>query len=234
MNQPQGLLLVNKPPGKTAFSLVAALRRILGVKTIGHAGTLDPFATGVVVMLVGRSCTRLSDKFLNADKAYRATLRLGITTDTYDCDGREVARSEHVPTLEDLELALTHFQGEIDQIPPMFSAKKQGGKKLYELARQGKTVERPAVKVKVVLQILSYSYPHVEVTVACSKGTYVRSLAYDIGQHLGCGAHLVQLERTRSGNFQLAECLDGALLYQQPVDGEAVRSRLLAPEGIIL
>lgn len=208
-----GILLVNKPKGKTSFSLVACLRRILKVKKIGHAGTLDPFATGVMVMLVGKKYTKLSDQFLCDDKEYLAQVCLGVSTDSYDCDGNIVARSELIPSKADIEAAISRFQGEIHQTPPMFSAKKVGGKKLYELARKGKTIERAAVKVKVDTRLLNYDYPYVNISVACSKGTYIRSIAHDFGVMLGCGAHLSNLQRTRSGRFSLDACVDGSLLY---------------------
>lgn len=208
----EGILLVNKPQGKTSFSLIRALRKLTGIKKIGHAGTLDPFATGVMVVLIGRSFTRLSDKLLFQDKEYLAEVCLGVTTDTYDCDGKVVARSKKVPTLQEIEQTVSSFQGEIDQIPPMYSAKKIGGRKLYELARLGEEIERSPAKVNVCTTILSYEYPHLRLKVSCSKGTYIRSIAHEIGQLLGCGAHLSQLERTRSGYFHLEECLDGSLL----------------------
>src|SRR5262249_44547105 len=132
-NPIEGILLVNKPRGKTSFSLVATLRKSLGVKKIGHAGTLDPFATGVMVMLIGRAYTRLSDQFLGQDKEYLAELCLGLATDTYDSEGQVVSRSEFVPSQKCIEETIQQFQGEIIQIPPMFSAKKINGKKLYEL-----------------------------------------------------------------------------------------------------
>lgn len=214
----QGILLVNKPRGKTSFSLVASLRRRLGVKKIGHAGTLDPFATGVMVMLVGRDYTRLSDAFLCNDKEYIAQLRLGVSTDSYDCDGQITAESPIVPTSEEIASALNHFQGEIEQVPPMFSAKKVNGKKLYELARKGKTIERQPVKIKLETQLLSYQYPHMEIQVSCSKGTYIRSIANDLGNMLGCGAHLSQLQRTRSGAYLIADCIDGEKLQCPSLD----------------
>lgn len=206
--QPEGILLINKPKGKTSFNLVASLRKRLGVKKIGHAGTLDPFATGVMIMLVGRNYTRMSDHFLTKDKEYLAQVFFGVTTDTYDCEGTIIAQSPLQPTLEEIEHALTFFQGEIEQIPPMYSAKKIQGKKLYELARQGLEVERQAVKVHVEVQLITYQYPLLEIHVKCSKGTYIRSLAFDLGQKLGCGAHLTNLTRTRSGSFLLTDCLN--------------------------
>jgi tRNA pseudouridine55 synthase len=214
----QGILLVDKPKGKTSFSLVSALRKRLGVQKIGHAGTLDPFATGVMVMLIGKKFTQLSDRLLSQDKEYLAQLRLGITTNTYDCDGQTIATSDNIPSEEQLAEAIAHFQGEIEQIPPMFSAKKVNGKKLYELARQGTTIERKAVKVRVEMELISYQYPFATVRVSCSKGTYVRSLAYEIGERLGCGAHLTELQRTRSGLFKIGDCVDGARINDPDLD----------------
>lgn len=219
---PLGILLVNKPKEKTAFNLVAQLRRLLGVEKIGHAGTLDPFATGVMVMLIGREWTRKSDSFLCADKEYIGTIRLGETTDTYDCDGEVTQRSDRIPTLQEVEKALESFQGEIFQVPPMFSAKKVNGKKLYELARKGQEIPREPVKVSLTTKLCSYNYPEIKISVICSKGTYIRSIAYDLGVMLGCGAHLVQLQRVRSGSFHLADCFEGAELYSPLIDMESL------------
>lgn len=182
------------------------MRKVTGIRTIGHAGTLDPFATGVMVVLIGKPFTRLSPQFLNQDKEYRAKIHLGICTTTYDPEGSTTSTSELIPTLEHVQNTLLEFQGTIAQIPPMFSAKKIEGKKLYELARKGVTIERAAVQVTVHIELLSYQYPYLEIVVRCSKGTYIRSLAHDIGQSLGCGAHLAALERTRSGTFTLEHC----------------------------
>jgi len=225
-NPPHGILLVDKPKGKTSFQLVAALRRILGVKRIGHAGTLDPFATGVMIMLIGREYTKLSDTFLNSEKEYFGQIKLGISTDTYDCDGVVTATSEMVPTKEDVQRVVDQFQGEIEQIPPMFSAKKIQGKKLYELARKGQTIERAPVKIKVNIRIVSYEYPYLNIAVTCSKGTYIRSLAHDIGLSLGCGGHLTALQRTRSGDYKIESCLDGALLFAQDCNKDQIINRI--------
>lgn len=203
----EGILLIDKAKGRSSFSLIPVLRRMLGVKKIGHAGTLDPFATGVMVLLIGRNYTRLSDQFLCNDKEYEAEVRLGITTDTFDSEGKVTAESGHVPTLEEILSALKQFQGEVDQIPPMFSAKKRQGKKLYELARKGQEVEREAVKITLKSEFLSYNYPYLHLRIACSKGTYIRTIAYDLGLLLGCGAHLTNLRRTKSGNFSLNQCI---------------------------
>lgn len=202
-----GLLLVEKAAGSTSFHLVSLLRRITGIEKIGHAGTLDPFATGVMVMLIGREYTQKSDLFLTSDKEYRATLTLGIATDTYDLDGRVTTRSDIQPTETQVKEALQAFQGKILQTPPMFSAKKVQGKKLYDLARKGITVERRPVEVELKTTLLSYNYPYLEIEVACSKGTYIRSIAHELGEKLGCGAHLSSLSRTRSGSFRLADCI---------------------------
>jgi tRNA pseudouridine55 synthase len=218
VDTPAGVLLINKPKGRTSFSLVAALRRRLGVKKIGHAGTLDPFATGVMILLIGKQYTKRSDQYLCEDKEYLARLLLGVSTDTYDSEGTVTATSTIAPSQDELTATLALFQGKIQQVPPMFSAKKIGGKKLYELARKGLSIERPPVEVTVDIELISYAYPYVDIRVNCSKGTYIRSLANDIGEKLGCGAHLCELNRTRSGTFQLNECLDGNLIGDDKVD----------------
>jgi tRNA pseudouridine55 synthase len=203
-----GILPVNKAAGTPSFHLVTLLRRRLQVRTIGHAGTLDPFATGVMVLFVDRLFTRLSGQLLSSDKEYRATLQLGRSTDTFDCDGAVTAESGQIPTQEEVTRVLQEFDGEVMQVPPMFSAKKIAGKRCYELARKGITVERKPVKVQISNLLLSYSYPYIELTISCSKGTYIRSLAHDIGQRLGCGAFLAALTRMRVGPFHLRDCVD--------------------------
>lgn len=208
IQNPEGILLVNKPKGVTSFSLVGLLRKRLGVKKIGHAGTLDPLATGVMVMLVGRNYTKLSDQLLSKDKEYVAEIFMGKSTDTYDAEGQVTHESKKIPTLEEIVKALESFQGEIEQIPPMFSAKKVNGKKLYELARKGKMIERKSVKIEVKTELLSYNYPYLHLKIACSKGTYIRSIAHDLGTLLGCGAHLSNLQRTKSGTYSIEECID--------------------------
>lgn len=213
-----GILLIDKAAGFTSFYLVSLLRRLTQIEKIGHAGTLDPFATGVMVMLIGREYTKRSDEFLCNDKEYRATLQLGTTTETYDLEGAITSQSELIPTLKDIELALHAFQGKISQIPPMYSAKKVEGKKLYDLARKGITIERQPVQVEVEIRFLSYNYPMLEIEVSCTKGTYIRSLAHDIGQFLGCGAHLFELTRIRSGSFHLDECIPQAQLKTPGLD----------------
>lgn len=214
----EGILPVCKPPSKTSFHLVTLLRKLTQIRTIGHAGTLDPFASGVMLLLIGKKFTRLSSQFLNQDKGYLATLHLGVTTDTYDIEGQVINTSTLVPSLQEIENALMGFQGSLLQTPPMFSAKKIEGKKLYELARQGITIERQAVPVTLHCEIIDYTYPKLTLKVDCSKGTYIRSLAYDLGVVLGCGAHLSALVRTKSGSTLLEECCDGARLMEPGYD----------------
>lgn len=210
----EGLLLIDKAAGSTSFDVVRIVRRLAREKTVGHAGTLDPFATGVLVVLVGRKYTAKSNEFLFADKTYHAIAHLGVETDSYDRDGQVVASSPFSPSRASVEEAVARFQGEILQTPPMFSAKKIGGKKLYELARQGIEVARQPVLVQLEVEILSYSYPLLELKVRCSKGTYIRSLAHDLGRMLGCGAHLSSLSRLASGQFLLKDCLPQSRLLE--------------------
>lgn len=213
MNLHEGILLVDKPIGRTSFSLISALRKKTHIKKIGHAGTLDPFASGVMILLIGRDFTTKADTFINQDKEYEATLHLGIETTTFDPEGAITAQNGTIPALSQIEEALKAFQGTIQQIPPMFSAKKIKGKKLYELARKGIEVERQPVTLTVQTELLSYSYPELSLRIACSKGTYIRSIASDLGKALGCGAHLKKLTRTRCGPYLLKDCIDGKELF---------------------
>lgn len=199
--EPFGFLVVDKPSGMTSHDVVAKVRRGTGIKRIGHAGTLDPMATGVLVLCMG-TATRLSEYVMGSRKLYIATVRLGVETDSYDADGSVVATADvsHL-TLSAIESTLSHFQGEVDQTPPMYSAIKQGGKKLYELARQGKAVERAARRVWMETRLLDVALPDVQIEVACSAGTYIRSIAHDLGARLGVGGHLTMLRRLRSGSL---------------------------------
>ncbi len=202
----QGALNVCKEKGYTSHDVVAKLRGMLGEKKIGHAGTLDPDATGVLPVLLGKA-TKASDLVSGQGKTYEATLVLGVETDTYDLSGR-VIREDNPGgiTRDEVEEALLFFAGGYAQVPPMYSAKKVGGKKLYKLAREGKTVERPARKIEIhEMKILQFDLPRVKILVDCSKGTYIRSLCHDIGQKLGCGGCMGDLVRTRSGAFTLQE-----------------------------
>lgn len=204
----EGILLLDKPAGKTSFYLVHRLRQLTGIKKIGHAGTLDPFATGVMVMLIGKSATTCSNQLICEDKQYLATLTLGATSTTYDCDGAMTPISNRIPSLEEIQQVIATFQGTILQTPPMYSAKKIQGKKLYELARKGIEIERPPQKVHVAITLVEYNYPHLTLDVSCSKGTYIRSLAYDIGNKLQVGSYLEKLIRLRSGQFLLEDCIN--------------------------
>lgn len=213
-----GILLVNKPQGNTSFSLIGCLRRLSGIRTIGHAGTLDPFATGVMILLIGKEYTRLSNTFLNLDKEYRARLFLGQTTTTFDPEGTLISTSPLKPSLSHIEEALTSFQGTVMQTPPMFSAKKVNGVPLYKLARKGEEIARVPVPVTLKTTLLSYAYPLLDLSISCSKGTYIRSLAHDLGQALGCGAYLNELERTRCGPYTINQCIDGKLLFANQIE----------------
>lgn len=202
----QGIALIDKPKGKTSFYLVGFLRKLTSVQCIGHAGTLDPFATGVMVLLIGKPFTRKAQELISFDKEYVARVKLGVATDSYDVDGIPTFFSDVEPDLKEIEKVCKNFQGEVLQTPPMFSAKKVNGKKLYDLARKGQVVHRDPKKVTIDLKILSYSYPYLDICVNCSSGTYIRSIAHDIGQSLGCGAHLTELRRTRVGPFSIDSC----------------------------
>lgn len=199
-----GVLNINKPAGMTSHDVVDAVRKILNMRRVGHTGTLDPQATGVLPLCVGRA-TRIAQYLTQADKEYVMTLRLGITTDTLDASGKETTRVEDVAVRqEDLLAVLSRFVGEIQQVPPIYSAKKVRGERLYRLARRGEYVERQPVTIRIhALDLLEFTPPFVRLRTICSKGTYARSLCDDIGRALGCGGHLYELTRTRSGRFTL-------------------------------
>ncbi len=202
-----GILLIDKPPKKTSFYLVHALRKITGISKIGHTGTLDPLATGVMVMLIGRSATRLSSQMVGHDKIYETSIRLGVRTTTFDDEGVITDRSEIVPSLSQIEDALLEFQGSTRQIPPMYSAKKVAGQKLYELARKGVEIERAPINVWMKIDLIDYQYPLLTIRIHCSSGTYIRTLADDIGTTLGCFGSVSKLCRLKSGPFSLEDCL---------------------------
>lgn len=201
-----GILVVNKPAGWTSHDVVAWIRRLLRIKRVGHAGTLDPLATGVLLVCVGQA-TRVAEYLMASPKSYRARIQLGMATDTYDVEGEIVGRHP-VPELsyETLQDALASFAGRIPQTPPAFSAIKQDGVPLYRLARRGQAVA-PAPRTVTIhrIELLRWEPPFLEVAVDCDPGTYMRSLAHDLGQALGCGAVLAGLVRTRSGAFTLAD-----------------------------
>lgn len=203
----EGILPINKPKGRSSFSLIPILRKKLQVQKIGHSGTLDPIASGVLVLLIGKKYTKIQKDFMKVDKEYLTTLRLGIATDTYDIEGKVTHTSIYKPTKEEILQALESFQGDILQIPPMFSAKKYKGKPLYFLARSGITVNRDPVPVWIKVSLKNYCYPHLCLHIHCSTGTYIRSLAHDLGNILGCYAHIEALSRTRCGDYSLSDCI---------------------------
>ena len=199
-----GFLNVYKPKGMTSHDVVGCLRRVTKIKQIGHTGTLDPFATGVLPICIGKS-SRLIE-YLEDDKEYLATVQFGKNTDTYDLDGEVVATFEKKVSEDDVRIALKSFEGEISQLPPIYSAIKVNGKKLYDYARAGQEVEikpRTVFISKIELVEFNQENQEAKVLVACSKGTYIRSIAYDLGQNLGCGAYLSALERTKAGCFSV-------------------------------
>lgn len=203
----EGILPIYKQSGVSSFSLVRLLRKLTNIKKIGHAGTLDPFAEGVMILLIGKNYTKQSDQFLKTDKEYLAKVCFGIETDSYDLDGQVVATSSYQPTIEEVKNVLEKLQGNIEQTPPMFSAKKVNGKKLYELARKGKTIERLPITVTLKTELIFYEYPFLTLKITCSKGTYIRSIAQDLGKILGCKGHLFNLIRTRSGHYRVEDCI---------------------------
>lgn len=206
------ILNINKPAGLTSFGVVRRIRRITGVKKVGHAGTLDPFATGVLILLVGRKATRRFDEFASLDKSYSAIFRFGLTTDSHDITGETLSDKPADIKESDIQSVLADYQGEVDQVPPMFSAKKVNGKRLYKLARQGKRVEREVSKVTIhQIDAQPVSRRDFRFDITCSKGTYIRALARDIGSKLGVGACVTELTRTAIGEYNL----DTALLLEE-------------------
>ncbi|MBM3900840.1 MAG: tRNA pseudouridine(55) synthase TruB [Verrucomicrobia bacterium] len=208
LNALDGALLVDKPSEWTSHDVVAKVRGHFRLPKVGHCGTLDPMATGLLILVLGKA-TRYSERLMASDKVYEGTMRLGEVTDSYDADG-ELVETRLVPPLylEDLNEAASAFVGDLQQIPPMVSAKKVGGVPLYRLARQGREIPREPRLVHVyTFRFEDYEDPFGYFRVSCTKGTYVRSLAHDLGQRLGCGAHLAALRRTASGRFDVADAL---------------------------
>ena len=203
----EGVLLVDKPSGMTSHDVVYRLRRKLQIQRIGHAGTLDPMATGLLIMLIGKA-TRISQYLISVDKVYEGEITLGSTTNSQDAEG-EVMETRPVPPLTESEILATMktFLGDQYQIPPMFSAIKVGGVPLYKMARQGEEVVREPRFIRVsAFELVSLSLPKLTFRLDCTKGTYVRTVAHDLGTKLGCGAHLSALRRTGSGKFNIGQC----------------------------
>lgn len=223
-----GILVVDKPKGPTSHDIVAFLRRTFGLKKVGHGGTLDPMATGVLVLLVG-CATKSSGAFLSDDKEYEAKMILGAVSDTHDACGTVRKTSGALPSGHaQIEEAFKSFIGEQEQLPPMYSAVRLKGKKLYELARRGIDVERPTRRILIKeMEIISVAMPEVSFRVVCSKGTYIRQLVSDIGSALGCGAYLSALRRTRSGRLGITGALTIDELRQ--MRPEELAKRLILP-----
>jgi tRNA pseudouridine55 synthase len=245
-----GVLIIDKPAGITSHDVVARVRRILGERRVGHTGTLDPFATGVLVVLVGRA-TRLAQFLSGAEKEYQAVIRLGYATDTGDVTGKRMnaegftteTRKARSFTKEEIEAALARLRGEIEQTPPMYSAKKIDGEKLYELARRGEEVERKPVRVTVeqfevqthdgsLLKHNENGTCDLAVRVVCSAGTYVRSLAEGVGERLGIGAHVFELRRTRAGEFKIEDAISLERLNGLAESGTAEQA-LISPDAAL-
>lgn len=212
-----GVFLVDKPAGLTSFAVVRRIRWLLGIKKVGHAGTLDPFATGLLIVCVGRSATRHIDRFMSGSKAYRALLQLGVETETQDPEGA-VTKTAPVPELDPATLAagLQRHMGPQMQAPPPYSAAKHKGKPLYAYARKGVMIVKAAKPIEIYrLECLEYDAAthRLAIAVECSRGTYIRVLAAEIGTTLGCGAHLIELRRTASGPFSVDDSVPGAALF---------------------
>jgi tRNA pseudouridine55 synthase len=232
LKTPAGLLLIDKPGKLTSHDVVDEAREILGIQRIGHTGTLDPMATGLLVLCVGRSAGRLQSFLTGFEKSYEGEMLFGMETDTYDREGSQVGETHPAPfpSREALEEAAARFTGEFDQCPPPFSAKKFGGKKFYELARKGEAVPVTSKKVRVSrFHIESLEADRARFDVVCTSGTYIRSLVHDIGKLLSMGAHLTQLRRTSIGTFSLASAIT-----LEKLRAEAPERRLMSPQWIPL
>lgn len=214
-----GILLVDKPPDWTSHDVVAKLRGICGIRRIGHSGTLDPMATGLLVVFIGRA-TRAVEFAESHEKEYRAALRLGFVTDTLDTTGTVLSQTKANVSREELEAVLPGFRGEIDQLPPMYSAIKINGKKLYDIARAGGEVERKTRRVTISkLECTGQTEHDFLLDITCSKGTYIRSLCADIGSALGCGASMSALRRTRAGEFSIEHAHSIAEIQSEGAEG---------------
>lgn len=198
-----GIVVIDKPKGVTSHDVVGMMRKRFGTRRVGHTGTLDPMATGVLPVCIGNAC-RAADMLIESDKRYTAQLMLGKTTDTLDIEGTVTGECDVTVGEAEVREAICKFTGEISQIPPMYSAIKKDGKKLYELAREGKEIEREPRRITIYsIDIVSVNLPYVEIDVTCSKGTYIRTLCDDIGKTLGCGAVMTELRRTQTAGFSI-------------------------------
>src|SRR5215472_15918518 len=226
-----GVLLLDKPSGPSSNAVLQRAKRLLGAERAGHTGTLDPLASGLLVIAFGEA-TKFTGGLLEADKAYRAALSFGARTSTGDAEGEVLARSEVAVTEEGLRAALERFRGEIAQVPPMHAAIKHEGRPLYDYARRGESVERAPRRVTIRrLELDRFDGAGARLTVECSKGTYIRTLAEDIGEALGCGAHLAALERIQVGPFSLAQAIRLEVLETLPMAER--RARLMPPQSLL-
>ncbi|NTV14231.1 MAG: tRNA pseudouridine(55) synthase TruB [Desulfobulbaceae bacterium] len=225
-----GIYLVDKPVGPSSFLMVQRVRRALGIKKTGHAGTLDPFASGLLIICAGRPATRLISQLMAGEKVYEATLALGVETSTQDTEG-EITATAAVSGLSEARIldCLAGFVGEQLQVPPIYSALKHQGKPLYQYARQGVDIPRVARPITISsLECLEFTGQSLKIRVRCGKGTYIRALAFDIGRNLGCGAHLAALRRLRSGDFSVGDAVAGEALFGEPLQAR----ELLRAKGI--
>ncbi|MFH1361824.1 MAG: tRNA pseudouridine(55) synthase TruB [bacterium] len=241
----EGIIIVNKPPCWTSFDVVAKIRNLTQVKKVGHSGTLDPMATGVLPIFIGRGATKYIDQFIKGDKGYLAEMTLGVRTDTLDATGKILTppRSDKSKLgtplhkmergIKEISCVLEKYKGEIEQIPPMHSAKKINGQRLYKLARKGIEVERKPVKLTIhKLELIKHEGDKVVLEVICSKGTYVRQLVADIGDDLGCGAHLSKLERTYAHPFHISQAISMETIITLAKVGK-LDTIIIKPEDIL-
>ncbi len=231
---PSGVLLVDKDPGFTSHNAVALCRRLLNTRKVGHCGTLDPMATGMLIIVIGKA-TRFQDRLMSEDKVYTGTLQLGVETNSQDAEGEVVATKPTTGiTEEDILRSFEHFHTEFDQVPPMFSAVKINGVPCYKLARRGEEVQRKARRVRVLdfaISRIDLSSAQVDFSVHCTKGFYVRTYAHDIGQLLGCGAHLTALRRIKSGHLDIAQAITVPEL--KSASRQQILARLIPVEQLI-
>jgi tRNA pseudouridine55 synthase len=229
-----GLLIIDKPAGMTSHDVVARLRKITGERSIGHLGTLDPMATGVLPLVLGKF-TRLAQYFSAAEKTYTGAIRFGFATDTYDAEGERTGPdTEPVPSLDQVRFAATRFHGEMEQMPPAYSAKKIAGKPAYKLAREGKPVELKPARVNITsFEIIGLDGSDASFTMSISAGGYVRSVAHELGQDFGCGAHLSSLRRTQAGVFTLEQAHTLDELVPLAGDIAALEQRCVHPRSLL-
>lgn len=233
LNQTSGVLVIDKPVGMTSHDVVQTVRRGTGIRRAGHTGTLDPRASGVLVVLIGPA-VRLSEFLTTSEKRYQAVMKFGMTTSTYDTEGAITSQGrEYNFEFEDLEEALTKFVGEVEQTPPVYSALKIDGRRAYELARKGEEIEMEPRKITVhSLELLEWEAPEAVIDIHCSSGTYIRSLAHDLGEEMGSGATLINLRRTKNGRFTLRDSVSLRKLEEAFTNGDWYRYLIPAAEAL--